>query len=128
MLTSDTDDLEEVRRDLASIRSAHRDEAHAERERWFRVIGYVTRPLVYLVVVALLYLWLAPSQDMTGRALGSFTVKEVSGFIFFICALIFWWRLFFNADGAVIQWEAWGKFGLGLAAVATGAALWLGFQ
>jgi hypothetical protein len=80
---------------------------------------------VYVVAVALLYLRLAPSQDMSGRALGSLTLKELSGFAFIIFALIFWWRLFFNSDGDYIDWEAWGKFGLGLVAVAAVAAFWL---
>jgi hypothetical protein len=50
-----------------------------ERDRWFRGVGYPTRTLFFLVVLALLYWWLAPSVDLSSRPLGSLTLKEIGG-------------------------------------------------
>jgi hypothetical protein len=129
-MTANSDDLEQVRRDLAAFKRAGRAERRAEiraeiKDRWLRCVGYVTRTLAYLNVLVLLYQWLAPSPDIASRPLGSLTFKEIAEPLLFLGALYFWWRFFFNHDGDIINWEAWGKVGLGLVAVAALAALWL---
>jgi hypothetical protein len=131
-MTSGTDDLEQVRRDLAAFKRAGRAERRAEiraeiKDRWLRGVGYVTRTLAYLNVLVLLYQWLAPSQDITSRPFGSLTFKEIAEPLLFLCALYFWWRFFFNHDGDIINWEAWGRMGLGLVVVAALAALGLAY-
>jgi hypothetical protein len=68
-----------------------------------------------------------PSLDITSRPLGSLTFKEIAEPLLFLCALYFWWRFFFNHDGDIINWEAWGRLGLGLVVVAALAALGLAY-
>jgi hypothetical protein len=131
-MTSDTDDLEQVRRDLAAFKRAGRAERRAEicaeiKDRWLPSVGYVTRTLAYLNVLVLLYQWLVPSPDIASRPLGSLTFKEIAEPLLFLCALYFWWRFFFNHDGDIINWEAWGRMGLGLVVVAALAALGLAY-
>jgi hypothetical protein len=129
-MTSETDDLEQVRRDLAAFKRAGRAERRAEiraeiKDRWLRCVGYVTRTLVYLNLLFVLYQWLRPSEDLSSRTFGSLTFKEIAEPLLFLCALYFWWRFFFNHDGDVINWEAWGKIGLGLVAVAAAGGFWI---
>jgi hypothetical protein len=152
-MTAKPDDLEELRRGLefrrefdAAFEQEKRAEERAERlaaieevrDRWLRGFGYPTRTLIYLVVIILWgvgwYAWLEP-KSLWDRPLGSLTVGEIGNNLIW-CILTFGGgammiRAFFAEDDGgfeYVDWEAWGKFGLGLLVVAILAALWLGSQ
>src|SRR5690349_20119909 len=68
--------------------------------------GHVTRTLVFVFVLRLLFYWLAmPPEDITSRPLGSLTLKEVGPLVAFICALI--WCFWRQLSNDIIDWETW---------------------
>jgi hypothetical protein len=132
-MTANSDNLEQVRRDLAQIRRERRAEIRGERRnRFLRTIGHVTRPMVYLVPMALLVWWLWPGENLLSQPLASLTLSDLSiigGSIVVFSAVAIPLMLFlFNVDGDDIKWEAWGLFGIGLLVVTAGTAFWLVFQ
>ena len=125
---------EQAKRHLADFEQreleeqAERDLAGAEtRDRWLRGVGYVTRTLVYFLVLALLYWWLAPTVDFSNRAIGSLTLKEIGALVGFVCVFIMWWRIFFNHDDDFIEWEGWGRAGLWIAGATVVVGLWFAY-
>lgn len=104
---------DEARREREHIDALRAIEQAAERKnRWLRGIGYPTRTIVFLVVLALLWWWFAPTDDFRNRAIGGLTLKEIAGLLGFVCALIMWVRLFVDWEKDGIDWEPWGVFGL----------------
>jgi hypothetical protein len=103
-----------------------------EKGHWLRGIGHITRPLVFLLGIGgwiiLWYVWLARA-DISHRPPASLTLKEIiEPFVWFFLwlgPLLLLVARFINFEGGVIEWEAWGKVGVGLAAVAAMAAVWL---
>ncbi len=126
-MRADTD-LAQVRRDLAEIRRERRVD---RRDYWLRCIGYVTRPVIYFGPLVFVVWWLRPyavplSQSSASLGLTDFLL--IGGCVVgFFGAAIPLMLFFFNVDGGDIKWEAWGRFGLWLAAVAVAAALWLAY-
>jgi hypothetical protein len=132
------DDERQERERLEWERIAKLDEERAEgRNRVYRGIGYITRPLVYIAEAAallvLLYWWLEP-KNLTNRTLGSLTVGEIGQNVVWavlsLVGIIVLWGLFFaKADGGFeeVEWEAWGKFGLGLVVLLGAAGLWFAY-
>lgn len=64
--------------------------------------------------------WAALSywQGIFNQQLGTLTLKDIGGTLIFFAAIVFWWRLFFNHNGDIIDWEGWGRAGLWAAWIA----------
>lgn len=103
--------------------------------RWLRVIGYPTRAITYLVALVvgeiLVWSWLAPSEPLTNRPIGSLTVGEIGNVLLYMLlagggAIMLFKGFFAEEDGGFeyVEWEAWGKFGLVLLAAAAAASIW----
>ena len=123
-MTSDIGDISKVRRDIAEIRRKRRA---ARREFYLRGVGYVTRTLVYFGPLSLLAWWSWPYAVALSHSPTNLTITDyllVGGCVF--GAVIPLMLFFFNVDGDPIEWENWGKVGLGLAPLAA-AGLWLAY-
>lgn len=125
-MKDDIGNLSQVRRDLAEIRHERRAE---RRDYWLRCVGYVTRLVVYFgpVVLSIWLLW--PHADGLSQAssLGLIDLLLIGGCVVgFFGAVIPLVLFFFNVDGDSIDWEDWGRVGLGLLPVAALGVLWLG--
>jgi len=113
--------LAQVRRDLAQMRRAQRVTLA------LRILGHITRPVVFLgpLVVLLWGLWVGiGSQPITDLTVGDLFLVfgcVVGFFGFSIPAVLF----LANVDGGDIDWEAWGRAGLGILPAAVLGALWL---
>jgi hypothetical protein len=87
------------------------------------------RPIVYLGPLIVLVWWLWPHAVALSRTSASLTITDfllIGGCVVgFFGAAIPLTLFFFNVDGGDIKWETWGRFGLGLAAVAVATAIWL---
>jgi hypothetical protein len=106
-------------------RRVKRKEQRAElAARFFRRIGYVSRIVAYLVLLGFIY-HLTPRIDLSSRPLGTLTLSKVGMLVGSVCLLIIWFRLLVNHDEEIIDWEAWGKFGLAAVGIGIVAALWL---
>lgn len=127
LLKDDIGNLSQVRRDLAEIRRQRRAE---KRDYWLRRVGYVTRTVVYFGPLALLAWWFwryaaALSYSPASLALSDYLL--IAGcMVGFFGAVIPLTLFFFNVDGDRIDWEDWGKVGLGLLPVAALGTFWLG--
>jgi hypothetical protein len=122
---TDTFNLERVRRALIERRRTE------TMERWLRVVGYVTRPVVYLVPMGLLVLLLWSATDGFSQPLSHFALRDffkTGGLLMGLVGATIPIVLFFSTDGDDMDWHAWGKFGLGVVAGAAVAALWLGYR
>jgi hypothetical protein len=79
--------------------------------------------------IALVAWWVWPYASGLGQSLDSLTAVDVLLIVGCMVGLIgvaVPLALFvFNVDGADLDWEQWGRFGLGLIAVAASTALWL---
>jgi hypothetical protein len=121
MRRMDSVGLAQVKRDLAQMRRAQRITLA------LRILGYITRPVVFLgpPVVLLWGLWSGVgSQPITDLTVGNLFL--VSGCVvgFFgisIPAVLF----LANVDGGDIDCEAWGRAGVGILPAAVLGALWL---
>jgi hypothetical protein len=70
---------------------------------------------------------------LSRSALGSLTLREIGRNLFWgllwLGSLVLVGGRFINYDGDVIEWETWGKFGLGLVVViAAAATIWVASQ
>lgn len=114
-------DLAQVRRDLKEIKRARRIGL------WLRVLGYATRPLVYLGPPTLLLLWAGAglfSRPAAGLTIGDMFLIggcTVGFFGLAVPGLLF----VLNVDGGDIDWESWGRVGLWLLLSVVLAALLL---
>jgi hypothetical protein len=151
-MTSNSDDLQQLRRELewrrefdAELEREKREERRAQvadrwaelRDRWLRGIGYPTRILIYFVVMGLWFAgwYVLPLENLSDRPLASLTVgelgKNIALLILYCGGGMMLVRAFFGeSDGGLeyVDWEWWGKFGLGLLAVTVVTGVWLAAQ
>ena len=117
--------MSRVRRDLAEVTRKRRAK---QRDYWLRCIGYATRPLVYFGPMAILVWWLWPHAVALSQSPDSLALTDlllIGGCIIgFFGVAVPLTLFFFNIDRDPIDWEDWGKVGLGLVPVAALAVLW----
>jgi hypothetical protein len=82
----------------------------AKHRRWLRPLGFITRLLSYAALFLLLYNW-AP-KDISKTPLGSLTLSDIGGTIFFVgIGIVLTRALFDPSDDDEIK-DAWGWLGV----------------
>jgi hypothetical protein len=82
----------------------------ARNRRWLRPIGFVSRLLTYAALFLLLYIW-AP-KDISNTPLGSLTLSEISGTVFFVATALVLGRSLFSPSQDEETKDLWGWWGV----------------
>jgi hypothetical protein len=117
-MTANFHDLDQARQRRAEILAEI-------KERLPRGMGYVMRTLFYVCILGWWIFWMGPDKSVFKNPLDNLSLGDLFYILCWGVPLFGVGWAFLNIEKHPIEWEAWGRFGLGLAALALLGALWL---